>query len=69
MPTRFRAERSQHLPAGAVNSHHVYDFTEGQVAREKFLDPASGRLAYFRTRREAREWAARANVKHEGNTQ
>lgn len=59
-PARLRIERSTNLPAGAVNRWHVYDFDAGQVARRTLVDAADGRLAYFRTRREAQAFVTDA---------
>lgn len=56
---RYKAERSSHLPAGAVNKAHVYDFEGGQVARRD-----DGRLAYFPTLAAARRWAEVENDRH-----
>jgi hypothetical protein len=57
---RLRIERSTHLPAGAYNRWHVYDFDAGQIARRTLADPSDGRLAYFRTRREAQAFVTDA---------
>jgi len=44
----FKVFRSDHMPADSPNRWYVYDYTAGMLARQD-----DGRLAYFRTRREA----------------
>lgn len=57
MTGRYRAERSTHLPKGAINVAHVHDFETGAVARRD-----DGRLAYFPSMAAAERWAANRNA-------